>query len=301
MSIVKQTEHMVTFSVGDLQVTIGDNESDPPGVEWRYKQPFPNEEAIVHMPGYNGLWSLSSVHRPQNLFMPRVAGLNYEFIFDGELQDDLRRFSFHPRSCPIEFAVVDDRTVRMHQPPTAYRGVESWWEFQVHAPYYIDLSFQSSPTKPFPYGWFAVFWANYITSPTDPWMRFVTPDGKLTERPRQSGPHTIVPTGSRELVTRPDWKEGWLRRDDFTFTEPYFVGIQEHMMYQVMVHTDGLLGFASPRPLRWPPENQPWDFHVTFFDVQPGERYGFKARVVYAPWEGEEQPRQEHQKWLRGA
>jgi hypothetical protein len=131
-------------------------------------------------------------------------------------------------------------------------------------------------------------------------MRFVTRDGRLVERSVPSELPTVVPAGSRPLTTRPDWKERWLNRDDVDLVEPYFAGIQQGMLYQVMLRTGGVPGFASrPAPGYFlGMRHIPWDFHVTFFDARPGERYAFEARAVYAPWQDDSQPRAEYARWM---
>jgi hypothetical protein len=59
-----------TFKVGDLTAIIGDN-----GTEGE------------HRAGYNGLWSLTHKTQEQNLFVPAVAGMNLEHIYDGQTLD----------------------------------------------------------------------------------------------------------------------------------------------------------------------------------------------------------------------
>ncbi|HEV3443949.1 MAG TPA: hypothetical protein VG099_04855 [Gemmataceae bacterium] len=56
-----------TFQAGDLTAVIGDNSA-----------------AGMHRAGYNGLWSLTHRSEPINLFVPSVAGMNLEHIFDGD-------------------------------------------------------------------------------------------------------------------------------------------------------------------------------------------------------------------------
>src|SRR5690349_20321441 len=58
------------FQAGDLTAIIGDNDKDG-----------------QHLAGYNGLWSLTHRTEPTNLFVPTVAGLNFEHIFDGDKRD----------------------------------------------------------------------------------------------------------------------------------------------------------------------------------------------------------------------
>jgi hypothetical protein len=60
-----------TFQVGNLTAVIGDNQ--------------PHEQ---HRAGYNGIHQLIHRDEPTTLFVPAVAGLNLEHIFDGD--KDLR-------------------------------------------------------------------------------------------------------------------------------------------------------------------------------------------------------------------
>jgi hypothetical protein len=60
-----------TFEVGNLTAVIGDN------------QPHDQQRA-----GYNGIRQLMHRDEPTSLFVPAVAGLNLEHIFDGD--KDLR-------------------------------------------------------------------------------------------------------------------------------------------------------------------------------------------------------------------
>ena len=60
-----------------------------------------NDEVLPgHRAGYSGVGSLSSESRRENLFVPAVAGLNFEHIHDGTKQD--RNLLFEPRHAPME-------------------------------------------------------------------------------------------------------------------------------------------------------------------------------------------------------
>jgi hypothetical protein len=39
-----------------------------------------NSDTGEHEAGYNGIWSLTSVHDPHSLFLPVNCGMNFEFI-----------------------------------------------------------------------------------------------------------------------------------------------------------------------------------------------------------------------------
>src|SRR5437763_15393711 len=103
-----------TFQAGDLTAVIGDNAA-----------------AGEHRAGYNGLWSLTHRREPANLFVPSVAGLNLEHIFDGHRcdADGGNRIFFEPRNAPMNFRRVSDREAELHQPETPTFHVDSWTRF----------------------------------------------------------------------------------------------------------------------------------------------------------------------------
>ena len=92
-----------TFRAGDLTAIIGDNTA-----------------AGQHRAGYNGLWSLTHRNEATNLFVPTVAGLNLEHIFDGDKTDTDKsnRVFFEPRHAPMEFRKISATEAELHQPPT---------------------------------------------------------------------------------------------------------------------------------------------------------------------------------------
>src|SRR5437879_4031077 len=92
-----------TFRAGDLTAVIGDNESSG-----------------AHRAGYNGVWSLTHKSEGTNLFVPAVAGLNFEHIFDGDKRDAdaSRKIFFEPRNAPMTLEKISAGEAELHQPPT---------------------------------------------------------------------------------------------------------------------------------------------------------------------------------------
>src|SRR5262249_1636553 len=111
-----------TFEAGDLTAIIGDNTA--PG---------------RHRAGSNARWSLVHPTEPANLFVPEVAGLNFEHIFDGNRfdMDKTKRIFFEPRNVAMEFRRVSATEAELHQPPTPTFHLESWTRFAVVAPHYV--------------------------------------------------------------------------------------------------------------------------------------------------------------------
>src|SRR5262245_64201210 len=142
-----------TFTVGDLTAIIGDNSA-----------------AEKHRAGYNGVWSLTHRSEGRNLFVPTVAGLNFEHIFDGDKQDTPAnsKVFFEPRHAPMSFKKLSATEAELHQPPTPTFHLESWTRFTLVAPHYVDMHFRFRPTQhAFTYGYIGLFWASYINAPLD--------------------------------------------------------------------------------------------------------------------------------------
>jgi hypothetical protein len=125
-----------TFQVGDLSAVIGDNAAHE-----------------KHRAGYNGLWSLRHRASQRSLFVPGIAGLNYEHIFNGDPVGP-REVFFEPRNAPMTFRKISDSEAELHQPATPTFHLESWTRFKLVAPHYIDMTFRCVPRQhAFPRGW----------------------------------------------------------------------------------------------------------------------------------------------------
>src|SRR5262249_30896829 len=142
-----------TFKVGDLPAVVGDNAA-----------------AGEHRAGYNGVWSLTHKTEPANLFVPAVAGLNFEHIFDGDKHDsdDSRKIFFEPRNAPMTFKKLSDSEAELYQAPTPTFHLESWTRFSLVAPHYLDFSLRCVATQhAFANNWIGLFWASYLNAPED--------------------------------------------------------------------------------------------------------------------------------------
>src|SRR5262245_48764888 len=134
-----------------------------------------NAAAGAHRAGYNGVWSLTHRTEPTNLFVPAVAGLNLEHIFDGDRhdRDGSRRIFFEPRNAPMTFRRVSGGEAELHQPPTPTFHLESWTRFALRPPHYVDLHFRFRPTQhAFTHGYVGLFWASYLNAPEDKSLYF---------------------------------------------------------------------------------------------------------------------------------
>ena len=124
-------DHYVVLQRGDVRAVVVDNAEldlqDLPG----------------HWAGYNGMASLTHRHRDANLFVPAVAGLNFEHIHDGRAAG--LKEKFEPRKSPMQLRVVDRHTVEVHQAATANWKLESCGRYQLLEDGTIEYTFECIP------------------------------------------------------------------------------------------------------------------------------------------------------------
>ena len=265
-----------TFQVGDLTAVIGDNQAHG-----------------KHAAGYNGIHQLTHKSEPATLFVPTVAGLNLEHIFDGDQElrgrKDPKHF-FEPRHAPMTFKKLSDSEAELHQPPTPTFQLESWTRFKLVAPHSIDFTFRCRPTQHvFRHGYIGLFWASYINAPEDKSMYF-RGDKRWQQlcTPQHYNQSTVVHRSNKIDLKFTDVPGDALFKDlsPLKFDEPFFYGLfKKHLFLLLFDRSEGIRLTHSPSGGGFNAElettNPAWDFQFIIPTYEVLQEYGFRARAVY--------------------
>ncbi|GMU22036.1 MAG: hypothetical protein AMXMBFR13_21240 [Phycisphaerae bacterium] len=293
----------VKIEHGDLSVIFRDN-SESPGVLSGVQSLF-NEQAA---PGFDAFDPDSP---------GASAGLNFEHIISDH-QDPHNAFS--PRHGPYTLHRLpdDNAVVLVRRKEDSPWSVSSRMTYTVRAPHYIDLEFECTPHDRSRFGkrnYAIFFWADYmndvaavpihfrgIERPGDgeKWIAAEGPSGHPdwnqggTYRHLQAEPLAYDEDHNFKLNT---WSYEWPR-----FTKPFHYGRAARDMVFIMMFDRA-----------WTPEDEvrfslfkfklkkfprpAWDFQYVIHDVQAGQRYGYKARVVWKKFVSPEDCLKEYESW----
>ncbi len=250
-----------------------------------------------HREGYSGLALLKHAKRPQNLFVPAYAGLNFEHIHDGTTRD--RKTLYEPRSAPMELRVIDANTVELYQAPSPTFGLESCQRFEILPDGVIELTVECIPRrKTFKNGYVGMFWASYINQPesldihflgrkagaTGPaeWIRGVTP--KHGEAPT----HLAV-DDDRSFPHDADFPLTLVfNRSQHRYDEPWYFGVSHGMAFVQMFRPADQPLF-SQSPSGGGNGNPAWDFQWFAAPYKVDQLYRLVMRAAYLPYESAEQ------------
>ena len=249
-------------------------------------------ELPSHRAGYNGVALLAHPRRSTNLFVPGVAGLNFEHIHDGTTAGLPEKFE--PRKSPMQLRLVDDHTVELYQPPTANWRLESCGRYHLLEDGTIEYTFECIPRAGgYRNGFIGLFWASYIHQPESGAIFFKgsrrEEDGPArwieAVSPAHGTDSTHAPAG-REVLPRveADFPLTLVNHPSpYVYTEPWYYGVSHGMAYVLMFRQRDRIWLADP--LRRRIGNPAWDFQWFIPDYKVGEAYGFVMRAAYLPHE----------------
>jgi len=257
------------------------------------------DDAVLpgHRAGYNGIGSLKHTRRRENLFVPAVAGLNFEHIHDGTTQP--RNILFEPRNAPMELRVIDPYTAELHQKPTPHWGLESCTRYQLLEDGAIEMSVECIPRRAaFKHGYIGLFWASYIHQPESldihfkghpaeapgpaQWIRGVTPA-------HGTFPTHLATGDTRQFPHDPDFPLTLVfNLSKHRYAESWYFGVSHGMALVFMFRPKDQVRL-SQSPSGGGAGNPAWDFQCFFPGYEVGKRYQLVMRAVYLPFESPEQ------------
>lgn len=278
-------QHFVTLQRGPLTAMIVDNaEVDV-------------ELLPGHRAGYNGLGSLTHSSQKQNLFVPSVAGLNFEHIHDGTSAGLVEKFE--PRKFSMQLRVIDQHTVEVYQPPTGNWKLESCGRYHLLDNGVIEYTFECIPRAAgFRKDFIGLFWASYIHQPSDKsihfigshtgtdslnrWINAVTPKhGVQSTHPPVSYQHSIEIDDDFPLTLVGN-------RSNYQHSASWYYGVSHDMAFVMMFRPRDQIWFAQS-PSGGGNGNPAWDFQWFIPDYQVNQAYGFTMRAAYLPYESRKQ------------
>lgn len=278
-------DHWVKLSNGPVTAIIVDNAAiDIP-------------ELPDHRAGYSGVASLTHRQQKKNLFVPGIAGLNFEHIHDGTTAGLVEKFE--PRKFPMELRIINATTVELYQPPTGNWKLESCGRYEVLKDGTIEYSFVCIPRAiDYQRDFIGLFWASYIHQPTNKSIYFygrpvgskgraklingVTPKHGVASTHRPQSVKSLPPVDSDfplTLVNHPS---------RFESMESWYYGICRHMAVVQMFRPQDEIWFAQS-PSGGGLGNPAWDFQWFIDRPQKDRSYGFVMRLAYLPYRDHDQ------------
>ncbi len=250
-----------------------------------------------HRAGYNGVASLTHAKRKENLFVPSIAGLNFEHIHDGT-KAGLKE-KFEPRKFPMELRIVDDFTVELYQPPTGNWKLESCGRYELLADGVMEYTFECIPRKGgYKYDQIGLFWASYIHQPEDKAIHFI---GRSKDSPGAGEWIKGITPKHGVDSTHPPFDQKFAMQVDADFpltlvnhpsksvyTKPWYYGVSHGMAFVQMFRPNDQIWLAQS-PSGGGQGNPAWDFQWFISNYQVGKAYGFVMRAAYVPYESREQ------------
>lgn len=273
-------QHAVTLRRGNVTAIIVDNAA------------VDTKALPGHRAGYNGVASLKYTGQDENLFVPALAGLNFEHIHDGT--PDLKE-KFEPRKFPMQLRIISADTVELYQPPTENWKLESCGRYQILEDGTLEYTFECIPHADlFKNGYIGLFWASYIQAPEDRRIHFYGKPVKQLNQP-ETLLHARTPSHGVDS-THPPAHGAFFPElaanfpltlvnhpSAYRYSQPWYYGIRDNYSYTQLFRDRDQIWFAQS-PTGGGGKNPAWDFQWFIPDYQPGEAYGFVMQAHYAPW-----------------
>jgi hypothetical protein len=252
-----------------------------------------------HRAGYSGVALLRHARRRENVFVPAVAGLNFEHVHDGTVQE--RNVLYEPRVAPMELRRVNEHTAELYQKPTPHWGLESCTRYELLADGALEMTFECVPRRrTFRNHYVGLFWASYIHQPASGAIHFLGHPTQGDRTPRWL--ESISPAhGTRATHLAADDHREFVHDEKFPmslvfnesdvrYDEPWYYGVSHGMALVQIFRPRDHVRFAQS-PSGGGAGNPAWDFQTFLPDYQLDQRSTMVMRMLYLPFESAEQVR----------
>jgi hypothetical protein len=247
-----------------------------------------------HREGYSGVALLRHKDQPRNIFVPRYAGLNFEHIHDGTLQDT--DVLYEPRRAPMELRVINDHTAELYQAPTPHWKLESATRYELQVDGTIELIFECIPRQAtYLNEYIGLFWASYIDQPESLDIHFAGPRGWVRGVTSQHGENAVHRAINDDRVFRYDSTLAQRLKLLFGFSEqrysqPWYFGICRGMALGFVFRDRDMIRLTQS-PSGGGAGNPAWDFQWYIEKPEVGRRYQMVMRTMYVHYESHEKLR----------
>ncbi|MBI4556357.1 MAG: cellulase family glycosylhydrolase [Candidatus Hydrogenedentes bacterium] len=265
----------------------------------------------------------------QSLFRDDGVGLNFEHIFNGTAADKpLSMFTPRKDPCLVIPHSPHSASVR-HLAKDSSWGMASDMKYTFSGGNAIDLEFTVMPlVNKFPLGYVAMMWASYMNHTHERRIHFYGKNGDQEgwitfgdDLPEGSNPAFETGTIAHASVPNLPYEEGaellnLVEHPTKRFLLPFYYGLVDGdgdftttgdtMVYIMMFDQSESIRFALWNFIRDANTQQPnphspaWDWQYVIRGPKVGETYSYRARVIYKPFESEDDVRQEYEKWIAG-
>ena len=288
-------EHVAHIQSERLRLIIADNEAFGPN----------------HRAGYNGVAELIRGSDARSLFVPQVAGLNFEHIFSGD-SESFGWNIFEPRRAPMRLMQRSPTRVELRQERTEHWPLRSRVTYEVIYDT-IDFTYCGTPLADAwkKHGYIGVFFASYIDKPKDMSLQFIgrSREGHGDTRarwikhlpPKHGAAANHRPAGS---TWDPPLDEGFniplvSGVSDFEYLYPFYFGRWGDNVFVMMFERPrdaGELRFAQS-PSGGGTGNPAWDFVYFQRGYEVNREFCFRARAVYRKFKDLEEVIQLYEHW----
>ncbi|MDG1890114.1 MAG: hypothetical protein P8L18_02290 [Verrucomicrobiota bacterium] len=255
----------------------------------------------------------------ENLWLYRrdAVGLNFEHIFNGtRAQNEISMFT--PREDPCQIQALGQQRYQILWPAEGSQwGIKASMVYDFSHKDQIDMVFSCTPTiERFSMGFAAMMWASYMHRCVDRRIHFWgavdgipqwTSFGEDLDSGFETG--TVAHIGAEPLP----YEQGaqilnLVEHPQKSFITPFYYGLLENprtdtpLLYLVFFDQTESIRFAMWNFMR-DPQGQPdthspaWDWQYVIQEPVRGTQYGYRARVVVKPFQGEDQIKAEYLRW----